>query len=101
MADGWDDEFYYAQQVECACGSPWFVYYAPEGFFPVFGIDETGQPVEALGHPVCADCGMDWPIVIESGEDEVHVFTSCDLELGVRDGNSTDTEEQEVEETEE
>ena len=81
MTDAWyDDEDIYTVQVECPCGSDLFYYVGPEQGVPLFTIDDLGQPLDAIGHPICAKCGMDWPLLVEDPETgEWIVLDSGDL----------------------
>lgn len=78
------EEFEYEDGVEfldqhCVCGSQFFHFISDEGE-PVFTIDEGGLPTGTNGHPICSECGMDFPALLFESEDDFHLFFSTDLD---------------------
>lgn len=67
-------------EVECVCGSRWWHFVWIDGKEAQFTIDDNGMPMIPKGHPRCAECGIDYPVVGTKGEDEDwEIFMSEDL----------------------
>ena len=81
--EGWDDdsvEYCFDEEVQCACGSVWFYFTGYEASTPLFTIDSGGNPLDSTGHPICGECGLDYPVAIEDcSTGEIVLFFSGDL----------------------
>lgn len=70
-----------ADPVRCVCGSEWFWFTSAKGNGSYFQIDQDGNPVDWTGHPRCAVCQMDYPLLVfDPDTGDPSVWVSEDLE---------------------
>jgi hypothetical protein len=78
--DDYEDELECLEEVECVCGCDEFYFMGPNDKPVTFTIDQFGSPLDTFGLPVCASCGIDYPIVItDMVTGEMTVLTSDDV----------------------
>lgn len=93
-----DDEEEEYTDVTCVCGSDEFYFVGYDNTIPIFTIDSDGLPLETNGHPRCAVCDLDYPIVGLDVESELPVVLMSDDLIDPESEEWDDLEEESDEE---